>query len=204
MGWYNRIMPTVEELEPLLKESAQIISNLPGVEEVRAWGTYAECSHQKKTPIREVDLLIKCSFNSGDMLAIEKGPMGPFSLPYSELEEEGFNIKAINFTKKLLKSCQFNAEFWSLSSDNKLLHWGPVSDTIDEWKEIRKNAEEKAETETGLTIKTIKQATQEQAKEWIQLYENALRVFINKGPIGWYQSYCPENQELLESSIKLT
>lgn len=203
MNWYDRIMPTVREIEPLLKESSLSISSLPGVKEIRVWGSYAENYKDKATPIREVDLIVKCYFDSGDLLAIEKGPMGPFSIPASELEEEGFNPQAVKFTKGLLKSCNFNADLWCLSSDEKMLHWGPVADTVDEWKELRKQAETKAEEKTGLCKKNIRKSNEENAKEWIGIYESTLRAFINKGPLGWYQTAFSETDNILESSIKI-
>jgi len=196
-------MPTVRELEPMLKESSVKISSLPGVEELLTWGTYAECIRNKETPIREVELLVKCSFDSGDLLAIEKGPMGPFNIPFRDLEEEGFNPKAVKFTKGLLKACEFNVDYWCLSSDKQMLHWGPVADTIDEWRDLRKKAEEEAEAKTGYCRKTLKKASQQEAQEWIQLYENTLRLFIDKGPLGWYQASVEENDDLLKSAIKL-
>lgn len=203
MSWYNRIIPTIKEIEPLLEKSSQKIHSLPGVKEIMAWGTYAENIHHKETPIREIELLVKCSFDSGDLLSIEKGPMGPFNIPFNELEEEGFNPQAVKFTKGLVKCCEFNADFWCMSSDNKLLHWGPVSDTIEEWKTVRKNAEDKAEHKTGFSRKNLKNSTQEEAKEWIKIYENTLRLFVNKGPLGWYQASSSNNGSLPEPYIKL-
>lgn len=196
-------MPTIKELEPLVMDGSKKISSLPGVNEVIAWGNYAENIKNKNAPIREVELLVKCSFDSGDLLTILKGPMGPFDIPFNELEEEGFNPQAVKFTKGLLKSCEFNADYWCMSSDNKFLHWGPVSDTIEEWKTLRKKAEEEASLKTGFCRKTLKNASQQDSQEWIKIYENTLRLFIDKGPLGWYQSSVSEADNILAPSIKI-
>lgn len=193
-------MPTIKELEPKVLASAEAICLIPGVKSVYSWGNYADCFSKKDTPIREVELLVLSSFNSGDLLAIDRGPMGPFNIAKDELEDLGFNPQAVSFTKHLLKKCEFRTEFWTLSSDKKLLHWGPVSDTIEEWKELRIQAEEKAEEKTGFCRKTLKKADQQKAKEWIQSYEDSLQSFINKGPLGWYESTYSEGNDLYASS----
>jgi hypothetical protein len=203
MGWYSDIMPTVGDLEPLVVASAESIYKLPGVSSVRAWGSYAENAQKKTARIREVEILVKCSFNSGDLLAIEKGPMGPFNIHPNDLEDLGFNPKAVKFTKGLLKSCSFRSDLWTYSSDKKLLHWGPVADTIEEWKEVRKQSEEIAEKRTGFCRKTLKKASEEEAKEWVQSYEESLQSFISEGPLGWYESACSETREIIDSSIEI-
>ena len=180
-------MPTVKELEPLLKYSSQIIRSLPGVEKISVWGSYVENIKNKNTPIREVELFIKCSFNSGDLLAIEKGSMGPFHIPFSELEEEGFNPKAVVFTKGLIKSCNFKTNYWCLSSDKKILHWGHVVDSVEEWKNIRNEAEKQAELKTGCSRGNLKKENKQNIEEWIQSYENTIRLFVDKEPLGWHQ-----------------
>ena len=196
-------MPTVGELEKSVLSSAEKICSLPGASSVKAWGSYAENLSKKSSRVREVELLVTCSFDSGDLLAIEKGPMGPFGIPSDELEELGFNPRAVRFTKGLLKACSFPVDLWSYSSDNKLLHWGPVADTIDEWKAIRKQSEETAEQRTGFCRKTLKKASEEEAKEWIRSYEESLRSFISKGPLGWYESACSETREVIDSAIQI-
>jgi hypothetical protein len=203
MGWYSDIMPTVGELQKAVSESAEKIYSLPGTESVNAWGSYADNFSKRTARVREVELLVKCSFDSGDLLAIEKGPMGPFNVPFDELEDLGFNPKAVKFTKGLLRSCSFPVDLWSYSSDNKLLHWGPVAETIDEWKAIRRQSEDIAEQRTGFCRKTLKKASESEAKEWIRSYEESLRSFISTGPLGWYESACSETGEVLDSAIEI-
>jgi len=203
MHWYERAQPTVQFLLEDVKSSIETISSIEGVDSVKVWGSFAENIKKATASVKEVDLVISCNFNSGDLLAIDKGSNGPFDIPFSDLEDEGFNPLAVSLTKKLIKSCStFNPEFWVVSRDQKLLHWGPVYDTIEEWKEVRKSADSKAEEITGIDRSSLHKSSKSDISNWFGIYEETIKEAAIAGPMGWYAS-SSECQEMINDSIDL-
>jgi len=201
MHWYERAQPTTCKLLPSVKQSISSISAMQGVEKVGLWGSFADNIKKANAPVREVDLLVFCNFNSGDLLAIDKGPSGPFRIRPEELEDEGFNPLAVSFTKKLIcSSKEIPIEYWAMSTDSKLLHWGPVADTVEEWKDIRKEADEKAEKYTGVSKNHLYKASPSKISSWFETYERSIKSAAAIGPMGWYPS-SSDYEEIVDNMI---
>ncbi len=196
-------MPTVGDADEYIRQAAAEIAALPDVEGVYVWGSFAENISNPKFNIKDVDLLVRCNFNSGDLLAIDKTPFGAFEIPSNELEDEGFNPRAVSFTKKYLKFSQFNIDQWAISQDERLLHWGPITETVSEWADLRKEAEAHAKEATGLTRKRLCRASNDDRSKWRNAYNEYVQDFITGGPVGWYASETILD-DIIDQAIRLS
>jgi hypothetical protein len=187
---------------PHLKEASKTISALPRVKLVYAWGSIAENFDDKDFRIKDIDLLIDCDFDSGDLLAIDNSFEGALKMAKNELEDMGFNPLAVKFTSSLLKIKVPSVDFWAISKDNKLLHWGPITETIEEWKQVRKEAETKAEVSTGLKRKDLHKVAESDRKKWHDAYEKYIHNFSEGCPQGWYASQ-NNIDKAFEKAVKL-
>jgi len=203
MRWYQRALPTVGSVLPNVEKAAAEISALNGISGVFAWGSLAENITDKTSSIKDIDILVTCDFDSGDLLAIEKGPAGPFSIKSSELEEEGFNPLAVAFTKRFVRSAGFRVDYWALSKDDKLLHWGPITDSVEEFKELRKDAEEKVSKKLELERKNLHKASAAKRQNWLDQYTESIRSCVASGPLGWYMASA-SSEEILCNAVKLS
>lgn len=202
MRWYERAMPTIGDTEPYIQAMAKELAGVQGVKNVYVWGSFAENIKNSKYNCKDIDLLVVCGFDSGDLLAVDKTPFGAFETPEDQLEDHGFDPKVVSFTKKYLKYSQYNIDQWALSKDNRLLHWGPLSDSIEEWKVLRKAAEDNAKSLTGLSRKQLCKASNDKRQQWRDAYDKIVQDFISGGPIGWYAAETVE-ENLLDRAIKL-
>lgn len=202
MKWYDRAIPKINDIMPYLKEAANSISTNSKVKNVYAWGFIAENFKNKESRVKDIDILIECDFESGDLLAIDNSLNGSLKIATSELEELGFNPEAVSFTKAILKLKAPSIDFWAISKDKKLLHWGPITETIEEWKQVRKEAEVKTEESTGLRKKEALFASESVRKKWHESYEKHIQEYSNGCPQGWYASQ-NNVDKLFDKSIKL-
>lgn len=202
MRWYERAMPTIGDSKPYVEQVAKELLEVKGVENVYVWGSFAENIKQPKYNVKDIDLLVTCRFDSGDLLAIDKTPFGAFETPDSELEDQGFDVAAVNFTKKYLKYSQFNIDQWAISKDKKLLHWGQITDSVEEWKDLRISAEENARKKTGLSRKQLRSASEKTRGGWKEAYDKIVQDFISGGPDGWYAAESL-SEEVLQKAIRL-
>lgn len=195
-------MPTISDWTPYIKKVSEEIAALKGVQNVFVWGSYAENIKNSKYNVKDIDLLVVCDFHSGDLLAIDKTPDGPLDIKLDLLEDMGFSPSAVTFTKNYLKYAELNIDQWALSKDKKLLHWGPLTDTVDEWKDLRSSAENNAKMLTGLTRRQLCKASEELRQQWKEAYDRTVQDFMSGDPIGWY---CAESAEddILKRAIKL-
>lgn len=202
MKWYQRAMPTIKDTMPYVLQAAQSISSLPEVKNVYVWGSFADNIKNDKYNVKDIDILVECNINSGDLLAIDKTYGGAFDIAISSLEDEGFDPDAVAFTKGYLNFGQFNIDQWAMSSDNVLLHWGPITETIEEWKNLRSSAEKEAKSITGLFRKSLCTATEDMREKWKAAYDSVIQDFISGGPVGWYASK-DSTDKILDKAIKL-
>jgi hypothetical protein len=186
MKWYDKANPTVKNILPKVKEISSKLANLNNVKGVYAWKSLAENLHNEESKIKDIDLIIDCNFDSGDLLAIDNSETGALKLDVAELEDLGYNPQAIKFTKNLLQNKLSSLEFWAISKDKKILHWGPISETIEEYKQIKKEAEKKAESYTNFRKSQLHRLTESQQNKWHEIYEQHLNDFGNGCPQGWY------------------
>ncbi len=141
-SWYKQAMPTVKDVTPHFDEISTEIQHLPGVESVWIWGSVLEHASQPDYTIKDLDIITKTSFDSGDLMAIDDGKYSPLRMNPKNLEDEGFNPDAVAFTKGYLAVKKCNIDHWLISSDNKLLHWGLIPESVEDWTEAHQEAEQ--------------------------------------------------------------
>lgn len=202
MRWYERAIPKINDILPHLKEAAKSIGHFDSIKNVYAWGSIAENFENQDFRVKDIDILIECNFDSGDLLAIDNSPNGALKIAKNELEDMGFNPLAVNFTSMLLSLKVPSVDFWAVSKDKKLLHWGPITETIEEWKQVRKEAEIKAEIITGLNRKDLFKSSENDRKKWHDAYEKSIQSFSEGCPQGWYASQ-NNVDKVFEKVIKL-
>lgn len=202
MKWYERAIPKIRDIQPYIKESSKNISKFKEVKNIYAWGVFAEKFNNKQERVKDIDIIIECNFDSGDLLAIDNSSQGALKLSSEDMEDLGFNPQAISFTKEILKYKMPSIDFWAISKDKKLLHWGPITDTIEEWKQVRKEAENKAEILTGINNKEIISASENDRKKWHEAYEKYIQEFVSGCPQGWYSSQ-NNIEKVLEKVVKI-
>lgn len=188
MRWYDRAIPKINDIIPYLKEASKTLSENTQVKNVYAWGGIAENFNNKDFRAKDIDILIECNFDSGDLLAIDNSSNGALKVAKIELEDLGFNPNAVLFTQSMLKMKFPSIDFWAVSKDKKLLHWGPITETVEEWKQVRKEAEMKAKLTTGLKKKEALSASEIERKKWHEVYEKHIQEYANGCPQGWYAS----------------
>jgi hypothetical protein len=188
MKWYEKAIPKIRDILPSITEACKKISNSSQVKNIYAWGSFAEKFNDMDYRIKDIDILIECDFDSGDLLAIDNSSEGSLKMASTDLEDLGFNPDAVKFTKSLLIHKVPSIDFWAISNDNKLLHWGPITETLEEWKQIKKEAEKKAESTTGLSKQEIVRLSEEDRKKWHESYESYIHEYSSGCPQGWYAS----------------
>jgi hypothetical protein len=202
MRWYEKTFPTIKDTIPLLKEAAEEILRIKGVKDVLTWGHLVENLNKPKISVKDINLLTVCSFCSEDLLSIDQTESGPFGLKEEEMKIQGFNPKSVLFTRSYLKYANFNIDQWAISSDKKLLHWGPIPETIEEWINIRKESEKYASQKTGILKKQLCKSSSKEAARWKSLYDESIQNSLYENINGWYASET-SCEEILNKSKKV-
>lgn len=185
-SWYKKRMPRVAEVKKDLIDLANELQDIKGVSRIYAWGSLAENYNNSKASIKEIDVMLKTSFFSEDLISINDSGDSPMRMSEDKLENFGYDVDAVNFTKQLIKLNSFNFKKWVISSDNKILHWGGIPESIEEWYEIKKEAEEYAEIATNCSSEKIKTKPVEIQNKWATTYEHKINKYLSGMPKGWY------------------
>jgi len=195
-------MPQIGQITPHLGEIATSIKKIKGVKSIYIWGSYAKNITHENYRVADLDIIIKTSFNSGDLLSINESILkANHSLNY--LEEQGYDPDVVKFSKDLFNVKKFNIDHWAISSDNALLHWGPVSTCKKESEEINLDAEIFAEKKTGISRFKMNRSSEKIRKNWYSSYVDFKKQYFEKMPFGWYKSSEKDIKSILNQSIKL-
>lgn len=200
-NWYQKLMPTVKDVKPFVKTKAKELNSLPSVNSVMAWGAYADNVKKLSHVIKEVDFLVKTALHSDDLLAITtEDDFSPLNMTPDEIEDFGFDLDVVSFTKKIMKKCEYPSNFWTVSKNKKLLHWGPMVESHEEWMEL-KNLAEKYATDNS-SSKNLQKESQTTRDNWYSFYNSYLDNYTEDMPQGWYISKA-NVQEIISSGIIL-
>jgi len=203
-SWYKKSMPQIEEVK---NDLGQLIANLTaihGVKKAYAWGQLAENYNNNKASIKEIDIVLKTIYFSEDLIAVNDSEDSPLYMPLDDLEDLGYDLNTVNFTKKLIAKDNnpFRFKKWVISSDNKILHWGGIPESVDEWHEIKKEAEEYAEISTSSSKEKIKTQSIELQNKWAMIYDHTINKYLSDMPKGWYPYNC-KLKEIKDQLIEL-
>ena len=200
--WYEKCMPRIRDIEPHLFSLANAIKGTDGVKKAYIWGSYVENKNNPNFRIKDLDILVKTNFNSGDLIAINKDIIKK-NCTNKYLINEGYDPLTVKFSKDFINISKFNIDHWAISSDKKLLHWGPMIVNREESEEIKSEAENFAIKETGHTIKKISKASEETRNNWYQLYNHYINNYLIDMPSGWYASSESNIREITKNALKL-
>jgi len=199
--WYSHYMPKIKEITKSLPLVAEKLKAIPRLKSVYVIGSYVTYKNNPNQRIRDIDIVIKTSFHSEDMMAIDNEII-KLSGKKEYLEEQGFDPEAIKFSQNLINAKEDIWNLWVISKDKKLLHWGPIPENIEELNIVNKNAEEYAHKTTGFNLSKMKKLSEIKRKNWYNVYKNYLNTYFSNMPLGWYQSNTSV-KHILDSSIRL-
>jgi hypothetical protein len=194
-------MPKIKDVKKHLSHTIEEIKQSEHIESLYVWGSVAENFDIPNFRIRDIDVIATTDFHSGDLIAIDNEIIKE-KLAEEELENQGYNPTAIKFSKDFLELKKYNVDHWVISSDNKLLHWGPISSNKEESDEIKKEAEEHAEKETGCCRDKIHHASLAVRENWYEEHHNYLQRMFSNMPSGWYLSDSDDIQGIIERAIQ--
>jgi hypothetical protein len=195
-------MPTVKDISSVIPDIAKELKAISGVKDVYLYGSYATNLTNPNYVVKDVDIIAATEFDSGDLLAIDNSRYSALKIHPAELEDEGFNPKAVAFTKRFLSYSKYNVDHWATSSDGVLLHWGAIPDNQEEWEILHAEAEKAAEKHTGLRRVALRTAGDEKKQEWRNLYDQHIKKYLASNATGWYPSENPL-ETVLTKAIRL-
>lgn len=202
VSWYKRYLPTILDAKQALSGLVSNLKRIEGVKDILVFGSFVDHFNQPNVRIKDVDILIRVPFHSEDLIAINKKV---FAMSEGSLENEGFDPGAVRFSKKLASiENVVPIDAWALSSDKKLLHWGPMISTREESDEIKKEAEEYAAKQTGFNLKKIQKAGPRSRKNWYSTYHRYVQSQLGDMPFGWYCSEEEDISPILNQSVKIS
>ena len=201
-SWYKKCMPKIKDVQPHIKEIVSSLKNAEGVKSMHIWGSYSKNIDKPNTRIKDIDILARTSFHSGDLLAIDNKIVKSIC-SNSYLENQGYDPSAIKFSKQFLTFAKYNVDCWAISEDRKLVHWGPICVNKKESEDINKEAERYASKNTGTEKKKINKSAEHVRKNWYKHYCSYLDQCFEGMPTGWYKTEDIKVREILSQTIKI-
>jgi len=197
-SWYKKSMPKISVVKENLDDMVKKIMKINGVKSVLAWGSFIK--NKPNSVIRDLDLIAVSDIFSEDLLSITDDEINsPFNLSTAQLEDEGFDPKAVKFTKSFLAIKKYNVDHWAISSDKKIFHWGACIENKDHWNEIKTKAEKYAKEATKIDRKNLHKASQRAKNKWTSRYDHWVNKYLMDIPKGWFELKCNVNEVLKET-----
>ena len=195
-------MPKVKDILPSAYKLAKDLEKTEGIQEIYIWGSCAANANKPNYRIKDLDILIKTSFHAEDLISIDYNATQQDKND-EKLQEEGFDPKSVKFSKKIASLKNPLTDFWALSGDHKLIHWGAIfTDKLDS-DNLKKDAETFAENKSGVSLRKINKAPEIKRKHWYALFHDYYLNQISGMPSGWYQSEQKDAKNILEKCIKI-
>lgn len=188
MKWYNQAIPRIRDFKTVLNTFVQSSKNYKFIKNIYVFGEYVTKFKDQNYRIKDIDILVDTDIYSGDLLAIDNSQDGALCISHDMLEDLGFNKYAVSFTENILQHKINNIEFWVGSTDGKVLHWGPMGDTLEDWYRLKREAENKAEIATCLKKAQIIRASEDLQQKWNEVYDSFMASHTKDCPQGWYES----------------
>ena len=201
-SWYEKCMPKIQDIKPYIKQTVISLKKVEGVKSLYIWGSYSKNINKPNARIKDVDVLAKTNFYSGDLLSIDnKIVKNICSDRY--LENQGYDPEAIKFSKHFLTFAKYNVDCWAISKDSKLVHWGAICVNREESEDVNKEAEKYAVTNTGTQKNKIHRITEHDRKNWYNHYCHYLNQYFEGMPTGWYKTEDIKIKDILKNAIKI-
>lgn len=198
--WYERCMPKIKDIRPHVYSIIENFKKEVKIKDVYIWGSYANNILDSEHRLKDIDILAKTKLLSDDLLAVDDKIIKS-NYPDDFLENQGYNPKAIKFSQYFTSLSKYNIDCWAISSNNKLLHWGPtLTDYVDS-KNINNDAEEHAIKVTGLNINKLNKSSEKTRKNWYDAYCGYKNQYLENMPTGWYELDKVKIKEILSTAI---
>ena len=195
-------MPKVKDIKPYINDTISSLKKADGVKGLYIWGSYAKNIEKPNFRVRDIDVLAKTQFHSGDLLAIDNKIIKALC-SNGYLENQGYDPAAIKFSKQFLTLSKYNIDCWALSEDRKLLHWGALCVNKKESEEVNKEAEQYANKTTGTERKKINKSAEHERKNWYNHYCRYLDQCFEGMPTGWYKTEDIKIRKITSQAIKI-
>lgn len=201
-SWFSKCLPKIKDIKSNLSYIAKDLNKIKGVKGLYLWGSVCENFNNPEYRVKDIDILARTNFNSGDLLSIDNDILTS-NFDDNSLENKGYDPYSIYFSKKFIEISEYNIDKWAISSDRKLLHWGPILENKNDTDYIIKEAEEFANVSTGLSFQKIQKRGDEERKLWHDYYKKYLDSYFKDMPSGWYKTDTIKIKEILKNTIKL-
>ncbi len=183
--WYAQYMPTVKEAAHIIKDFKKKTKNIDQIKKIYACGSFLQNESKPNQRIKDIDMLAKVNLHSEDLQAVDQNAI---TTKTENLEDEGFDKKSVEFTKQILAISNPHIDHWIISSDKRLLHWGPVCGCKKESDQLKSDAEKFASKETGISYKKLQSTSNEKRNNWYSEYKLYINRELEGMPFGWYIS----------------
>ena len=201
-SWFEKYMPKVKDIQPYIVDAVSSFKKIEGVKSLHIWGSYARNINKPNFRVRDIDLLAKTNFHSGDLLAIDNKIIKECCSD-NYLENQGYDPSAIKFSKEFLALTKYNIDCWAISNDRKLVHWGPICVNKKESEDVNKEAEIYANKSTGTERKKINKSADHIRTNWYNHYCHYLDQCFEGMPTGWYKTEDIKVREIIAQTIKI-
>ena len=195
-------MPKIKDIEPYIYNVLKKFKKAEGIKNLYIWGSYARNIDKLNYRIRDIDILARTNFHSGDLLSIDNNIIKDICTD-KYLENQGYDPFAIKFSKSFLGLTKYNIDCWAISSDRELLHWGPIYVNKEESEDASKEAEKYAFKITGVNRKKINKLSENNRNNWYNHYSNYINKCFKDMPTGWYKTENIKIKEIISKAIKI-
>jgi len=195
-------MPKIKDVKPYITATVFSLKEVEGVKSLYLWGSYADNINKPNFRVKDIDVLAKTQFNSGDLLSIDNKIVKSYCSD-NYLENQGYDPLTVKFSKKFLAFTKYNIDCWAISKDRKLVHWGPIPTNKKESEDINKEAEYYANKSTGTERKKIYKSAENLRKNWYNHYCHYLNRYFEGMPTGWYKTEDIKIKEIIAQTIEV-
>ena len=201
-SWFEKCMPRIKDIKPNISTILDSFKKEANIKSLYIWGSYAQNINKPNFRVKDIDIIAKTNFDIGDLLAIDEQIIkNKYSDDY--LEDQGYNPNVIKFSKSFINLKKCNIDCWAISSNRKLLHWGPLLSKKSYSESIIKKAEQHAIEITGYSKNNINYISEMNRKNWYNSYCNYINDFFEDMPTGWYKTEDIKIKEIIRQAIKI-
>lgn len=199
-SWYAQYMPTAKEAISIIKRFKEKTTDIKQIKKVYACGSFVKNKSKINQKIKDIDILATVTLNSEDLQAVDQNSL---TIKKENLENEGFDKQSVVFTKQILKISNPHIDHWIISSDNKLLHWGPVCGCKSESDQLKYDAEKYASKETGINYKKLQTISNKKINNWYSEYKLYIDRELKDMPFGWYISSEKDIHSIIKKAMEI-
>jgi len=201
-SWFDKCMPKIKDIKPYINDVLSSLKKAYGVKSLYIWGSYASNINTPEYRVRDIDVLVKTAFHSGDLVSIDNKIVKNICTN-SYLENQGYDPVAVKFSNDFLSFSKYNIDCWAISSDRKLLHWGAIPTNKKESEEVNIEAETYANKIVGKDRHKINKSGEKTRQKWYNAYFHHMNTCFKDMPTGWYKTEDIKVREIISKAIKI-